>query len=63
MPWASNIMRAFNSTPELGAPTPTRLPFMSSKVLMPESAVVTIWQMLGHSPIMTRRSAAGSLPS
>ena len=47
MPAALRMARALSSVPDFGAPTDRRLPFRSSSVLMPESAVATIWMWLG----------------
>jgi len=37
------IARALSSVPDFGAPPAMRLPFRSSRVLMPDSALATIW--------------------
>ena len=42
-PAALKMARAFSSVPDLAAPTDTRLPLRSARVLMPESSLATIW--------------------
>jgi hypothetical protein len=37
------MAREFSSVPDFGAPTDRLLPFRSASVLMPLSAVATIW--------------------
>jgi hypothetical protein len=43
MPAPLKMSRALSSVPDFGAPTATRLPLRSARVLMPESALATIW--------------------
>src|SRR3954451_21599834 len=43
IPAALRIARELSSVPDLGAPTDRLLPFRSARVLMPLSAVATIW--------------------